>query len=379
MRPNQFPRIPTQPPGVPARPPPDGVDPFPKLPLPPTPCDFEAYDKCRKDAYYKYLECANPKIVMTSSGDELEPLRKKPSDCFKIYTNAVEKCGCGSGTCTPYDFCCPFYAIPCISATKGNQCLPATTKCGENEEISASCECICKPGYKRCGKECVDLQSDYRYCGSCDHSCMSESCEGGKCKCPPDKPYQCDFNPRGSNDTITQCSNFQDDKYNCGGCGTKGSDHRCGLQQECYMGECRCKAKQNLDGVWYQPGKCGKQCVDFKTDGANCGGCGKVCGGDTYCVNGTCGCPFSSTPDKCGDKCVNFKNDMNNCGECGKTCQNGCAGGKCCDPGTKPCGNDCCLVTSHCCRGPGNDTGSGRTTHCEDAWGPKCQDGTAPL
>lgn len=75
--------------------------------------------------------------------------------------------------------------------------------------------------------------------------------------------------------------------------------------------------------------KCGKKCVNLKTDSANCGACGTACPAGQVCANGVCGCPagqslvqgvciptFGCTAqtDSCGATQTNcpLKPDLNN-------------------------------------------------------------------
>lgn len=41
--------------------------------------------------------------------------------------------------------------------------------------------------------------------------------------------------------------------------------------------------------------KCGKNCLNLKTDSANCGACGVVCTGSRICNNGVCACPANQS------------------------------------------------------------------------------------
>ena len=49
----------------------------------------------------------------------------------------------------------------------------------------------------------------------------------------------------------------------------------------CTAGACVCPGQLKA---------CNGACVDTKTDPANCGTCGNVCGSDQACSNGTCVC-----------------------------------------------------------------------------------------
>jgi hypothetical protein len=66
--------------------------------------------------------------------------------------------------------------------------------------------------------------------------------------------------------------------------------------------------------------RCGKRCVDLKTDPAHCGACGNGCGADGICQGGKCvlGCGGGQT--ECGDRCVNLQSDHGHCGACGSAC-----------------------------------------------------------
>lgn len=78
---------------------------------------------------------------------------------------------------------------------------------------------------------------------------------------------------------------------------------------------------------------CGGKCVDTKTDNNNCGGCARVCGAGSTCVEGACKCGVEK-PDRCGTSCVDVKTDAAHCGACDKVCATGevCALGACGSP-----------------------------------------------
>lgn len=123
---------------------------------------------------------------------------------------------------------------------------------------------------------------------------------------------------------------------------------------------------------------CRGQCVDFKNDPRNCGGCGRACRNGKVCVNGRCRdsggnqCPTGQTA--CGNSCVNLSSDVNNCGTCGNICATGqtCVNGTCigggteCDPGQSKCGDSCVYLFSdpNNCGACGNVC-SGSTPNCE--------------
>jgi hypothetical protein len=150
----------------------------------------------------------------------------------------------------------------------------------------------CPDGKVRCDFECVDPRP-----GTCD-GCIE--CPGGTMCCGH------------------RCVNYGVDPNHCGSC-----FHRCGANQHCTSGICRCNATSEVicdDGECCSGTCCGGGCCP-----GNCcdGGC---------CMNNQCG----TTPGLCGAFCghqyacgkgcfdeppsVVTQSDVNNCGECGHWC-----------------------------------------------------------
>jgi endo-1,4-beta-D-glucanase Y len=73
------------------------------------------------------------------------------------------------------------------------------------------------------------------------------------------------------------------------------------------------------------------------TDQANCGACGKSCGGQA-CNAGVCGCAAGQT--MCTGVCKDLTSDNANCGACGKACAAGqaCSSSACTTGGSRPTG-----------------------------------------
>ena len=138
--------------------------------------------------------------------------------------------------------------------------------------------------------------------------------------------------------------------------------------------------------------KCGKKCIDTKTDAANCGGCARPCAAPGSCQNGLCACPggiicndvcvqggdccdasdcdaqvcqtaactsnqcaYSPAADEtectggicCGGECIDPETDDGNCGACDTACTlpETCIDGTCgciADCDGKVCGDDGC-------------------------------------
>ena len=115
----------------------------------------------------------------------------------------------------------PAAAAPCRNAAdcgecqvcRGRTCRRAAngTSCGANKRCRGGA-CECQPGFSRCGRTCVDVQSDRRHCGACGRSCgAGETCCGGV------------------------CANLQSNVRHCGGCGSA-----CPLNELCTAGTCQC-------------------------------------------------------------------------------------------------------------------------------------------
>ncbi|EME38702.1 hypothetical protein DOTSEDRAFT_28920 [Dothistroma septosporum NZE10] len=110
------------------------------------PCPYGQPDQCPDPNKYGALSCTN-----------------KQTDC--------ENCGqCGT---------------KCKSTEKcvGGKCTPNTPTCPSNMPLS------CPDGYST---KCVDPKSPDT-CGSCANKCTAPKtlCDGGKCRCPTDKPTEC--------------------------------------------------------------------------------------------------------------------------------------------------------------------------------------------
>jgi len=162
--------------------------------------------------------------------------------------------------------------------------------------VLGKCGAGCSGGQTGCQPEagspyCANTQSDNLNCGACFNPCGPQkvcvagacvgSCVQGQAICAPDggAPY---------------CAKTDTDNANCGACGVT-----CGVLEVCAAGKCgsACLVTQTKcappdGGVSFDGGPAPSYCADTKSDNANCGACGTVCGSSTpLCVNSVCVSP----------------------------------------------------------------------------------------
>jgi len=204
-------------------------------------CDQGGYDN----------KCVTPPATQTTCGCGGTP----PQDpCAGITCNnppneCTENPGnCSNGSCIyPADpeknnFPCDDGSLCTINDKCLNgYCVGKPINCGANsycDETSGSCEC--KPGYAKCGKACVDLQTNGNNCGSCGNVCpASNICSSGVCVylagCGNgwlDENEECD----GTNFGGVTCASygFYSGSLSCSGCFINHS----GCHAECGNGHC---------------------------------------------------------------------------------------------------------------------------------------------
>jgi thiol-disulfide isomerase/thioredoxin len=169
----------------------------------------------------------------------------------------------------------------------GTSCVAGTCVSGDGSGTGpgGSPPCQCPRGQACCEGECKDLNTDEQHCGRCKQPCREgETCCEGR------------------------CLRLDNDPQNCGQCGK-----RCAENEVCGEGECRRRCP---------PGgrACKGSCIDVATDSRNCGGCSRSCNGATdtgECCNGNC-CHYNAQTC-CPGGCVNTALD-GNCGGCGIVC-----------------------------------------------------------
>ena len=130
---------------------------------------------------------------------------------------------------------------------------------------------LCPSGFTQCGNDCVDLQSNTKYCGTCNSACKNgDQCVTGKCTCPKGWAY--------CSGTCTPMSA----PTHCGGCGIVC---RQGLQ-------CVDNGSGGF-GCGCPPGHryCGNMgqgyCRDMNSN-QSCGQCGNICLPSQKCINQKC-------------------------------------------------------------------------------------------
>jgi hypothetical protein len=176
----------------------------------------------------------------------------------------------------------------------------------------------CKNGSIKCGKGCVNPQTDALHCGGCGRrcginvACVNGGCQGGGC---PGNQLLCN----------ELCVDPSDNEQHCGGCGLACLD-----PFTCVDGRCDC-----ADGT-----RCGNQCVNTETDEEHCGDCETSCEANQICRQGGCdsetACNPACRPDQvCDEGVCDCPSDQF---ECGGLCRECCVSANCAGNLN---GNDC--------------------------------------
>jgi hypothetical protein len=122
----------------------------------------------------------------------------------------------------------------------------------------------CKKGTIKCGKKCVNPQTNALNCGRCGQRCgENRACVDGQCQtgCPGEQ-ILCG----------ALCVDPRDNDDHCGGC-----NNPCADPLTCVDGECAC-AGTICDG----------ECVNTDTDPEHCGGCDQACAPGEECKGADC-------------------------------------------------------------------------------------------
>ena len=156
------------------------------------------------------------------------------------------------------------------------------------------------------------------HCGSCGNACAQS--DGVVSECIDAECYAHCREHAGQAVSI----DFSTDPANCGRCG-----RTCGGDLRCVAGRCDCDRGT----------ACGDSCVDTDADEAHCGGCDRACPRGARCNDGACACPNGQTD--CDGVCVNLDADAAHCGRCANSCPGAAGGEATCRRGEcqNPCGD----------------------------------------
>ena len=321
------------------------------LPADATPDEVGIYTRAGPSAHWEALGgSAGDGIVSTeidhlsdfAAGVECLPL------CYGLYCGD-DGCG-GDCKCSPNEFC-GADTCECIFHPCSNGCCAFGQKCHGGQCCTADCV----------GKQCGDDGCG----GECPGCPQGMECDDGQCVCQPDCAGR-DCGPDG-----------------CGGTCTPGCSGAlyCSAQGTCECAVVLCGGSCCSAGQICANG----QCCAPSCAGKNCGadGCGADCGlcdPGVNCVDGVCQAPCE--PD-CDGKICGLDGCGGSCGGCvNATCD---LDGTCaCDPGTTPCGANCCAPGQACHQGAccapacagkecGPDGCGGECSSCANGW--DCQTG----
>jgi hypothetical protein len=252
---------------------------------------------------------------------------------------------------------CSASGLPCASGLQckqcpggGSQCLPPNECCGtcpgQQQCLGGACGCAagtvnCQDG--RCIRDQAGACCDANGCLTTGGrtSCNATS---NTCVCPANASRDCGNNrcipsaqccdcggacQQCNNGTCSQVAAGQ--PGNCANgqvCNQQGSCvfNNVGLGQACNVQANNCSVGSCVGGTCQcsgnNPNACGgNRCVNFQTDGANCGACGVNCGALGCNGRGQCNCPQGQTLNAAGSCRLNDGEQCNPNG--GTPCLNG--------------------------------------------------------
>lgn len=174
----------------------------------------------------------------------------------------------------------------------------------------------CAAPLVRCGRYCVDLQSDQLNCGVCGNVC-NVACTAGVCTFA-DAGTAGDAGPRDAGRRDAGRDTGIDDAGT--DVGTDAAIVDAGSDAgDVDGGGPRCDLGELL---------CGGSCEDGR-DGDHCGDCATTCSGTDVCLAGACATDCGSLL-ACGTRCVDPMLDGHHCGDCATDCGSDvCVGGAC--------------------------------------------------
>lgn len=127
----------------------------------------------------------------------------------------------------------------------------------------------------------------------------------------------------------------------------------CGLEDgPCCEGSCRFPGNECVDGWCVSQCDIGqRRCPDGRCDeespiscGPSCEVCEPPSGGMATCEAHVCGATCVDRLELCGDQCIDVQRDAANCGSCGRSC----GGGQVCSSGQCECPNDGVFCNGQC-------------------------------
>ena len=210
-----------------------------------------------------------------------------------------------------------------------------------------------------CADGCADTSSDPRHCGGCARSCgVGQVCRQGACATPTcTSGAGCRLTDGGSAWCCNGvCSELGIDPLNCGQCGARCPSGTCagncavgcdgggcpagtacgtdGFRQRSACHTTSCSGLADRTTCSLRPGEvgecCAGTCIDYDSNPAHCGACGRACSASQLCVAGSCQTNTSCATGPvnsscaldagfglcCGGACsaLDIRTDANNCG-----------------------------------------------------------------
>ncbi|MBR4986220.1 MAG: hypothetical protein IKY83_10845 [Proteobacteria bacterium] len=286
--------------------------------------------------------CKEGKCILYCSSSQLEcsgtcinPLTDNNNcgDCGRICQNGDS---CQQGECIPN---CPEGQTECGEAgcVDTNSTFEHCGKCGNACETgqvcnNGGCKSSCEEGQINCDGNCIDPNTDTRYCGASDLCGEGQKgtacdegfvCKAGGCECP-DGQILCLIE-----DDQTACINPASSDAYCG-CNADSAGMACdGLahssENACIEGKCDLQCEEGFDN-------CNSDAADgceseLANDVSNCGACGNACASEhaseVACVFGKCSPTCEKGYTTCEGSCIDTSSDGQNCGACGNACSEG--------------------------------------------------------
>lgn len=226
--------------------------------------------------------------------------------CAEVSCADGESCGC------PIDGACA--APSCIDETVQPDDMPLIDQPGilpPNAGMPKGRGGViyCEAPLLVCGTDCVNPESDPRYCGDCSNTCPSgHVCEAGSC-----------IDPGDCRNEGVSCTGFSYCDESSGEClpGCTESEQCSGKYELCDTSTHDCVCEPGLE-------RCEEACVDTQSNPAFCGDCETSCPVGNECEAGVCkdprdcrtngiGCTGFTYCDAATGACLDGCNNNNQC------------------------------------------------------------------